>query len=163
MLNRELPIEHHVRPENIWLPDPADPSAYDRRIEDAGGIDVFILASGAGDGHVAFNPPGSPPDAPTRVVRLPEQTRRDNLVTFPDFDGLDSVPRYGLTIGTGTIARQSKDVGMLLWGADKRPAFERIAGADAYDPDWPATVAVACRNSVIYADKQAAGKAALTE
>ncbi len=43
----------------LWYADPADPAAYDRRIAAAGGIDLFLLASGASDGHVAFNPPGS--------------------------------------------------------------------------------------------------------
>lgn len=49
-----------VRPEHLWVPDPADPAAYDDRLRDAGGIDLFLLASGASDGHVAFNAAGSP-------------------------------------------------------------------------------------------------------
>ena len=41
---------------------PADPEGYEQRLADAGGIDLFLLASGAGDGHVAFNPPGADRD-----------------------------------------------------------------------------------------------------
>src|SRR5215469_17575484 len=48
-----------IAPDRIWFPDPKSPSDYDGRIENAGGIDFFILASGASDGHVAFNPQGS--------------------------------------------------------------------------------------------------------
>jgi glucosamine-6-phosphate deaminase len=59
-LNGALPPSHRLRDGSIWFPDPRDPAAYDARIADAGGIDFFILASGASDGHVAFNPPGSP-------------------------------------------------------------------------------------------------------
>ena len=72
-----------VPPERVWLPDPSEPEAYDDRIVDAGGIDLFLLASGASDGHVAFCPPGSPRDGRTAVLELAESTRRDNLATFP--------------------------------------------------------------------------------
>ena len=56
-LNAGLASEHRLGRDSVWFPDPADPEAYDSRIADAGGIDLFILASGASDGHVAFNPP----------------------------------------------------------------------------------------------------------
>lgn len=82
-----------LREEAIWFPDPRDPASYDNRIGDAGGIDFFILASGASDGHVAFNPPGSARDSRTRVIELSEETRRDNLQTFPQFGSLARVPR----------------------------------------------------------------------
>ena len=96
-------------------------------------IDLFILASGAGDGHVAFNPPGTGPDTPTRVVRLAEQTRRDNLHTFPSFGkDIDRVPRYGVTVGVGTIREQSKQVVMVAHGAPKARAVRRVAAADRY-------------------------------
>ena len=81
------------------MPDPADPEEYDKRIADVGGIDLFLLASGTSDGHVAFNPAGTPVGTRTRVVGLTEQTRRDNLTTFPTFGGLDEVPLYGVTVG----------------------------------------------------------------
>ncbi|HMO12022.1 MAG TPA: hypothetical protein PKB06_11100, partial [Actinotalea sp.] len=38
-------------PDALWLPDPVAPEEYDRRIAHAGGIGLFLLASGAGDGH----------------------------------------------------------------------------------------------------------------
>src|SRR5690606_13344298 len=88
----------------LMMPDPADPAAYDAEIADAGGIDLFLLASGASDGHVAFNPPGTPADSITRIVPLAETTRRDNLKTFPDFRSLDEVPRHGVSVGLATIA-----------------------------------------------------------
>ena len=55
--------------ESVWFPDPRDPAAYDARIADTGGLDLFLLASGASDGHVAFNPPGSPRASRTRRSR----------------------------------------------------------------------------------------------
>lgn len=156
--NADLPRSKHLPPENIWFPDPVQSSAYDERIAAAGGIDLFILASGAGDGHVAFNPPGSGRDSITRVTELAEQTRRDNLKTFPDFQSLDQVPRHGVTVGIATIIDQAKSAAMILSGTSKQRAFDVISQATSYDPDWPATVIVECSKAVLHADASAAGK-----
>ncbi|WP_375425780.1 6-phosphogluconolactonase [uncultured Friedmanniella sp.] len=140
----------------LWVPDPAEPEAYDDRIAAAGGIDLFLLASGAGDGHVAFNGPGSPADSPTRIVELPEQTRRDNLATFPSFDGrLDRVPRHGVTVGIDTIVRHSASAIMLVHGADKGLAARHLLAADGYDPAWPATVVAVCARPRLFLDEVA--------
>ncbi|QNA92369.1 MULTISPECIES: 6-phosphogluconolactonase [unclassified Microbacterium] len=143
-------------PTEIWTADPAHPEEYDRRIADAGGIDVFLLASGDSDGHVAFNQPGTPRDARTHLVDLGEATRRDNMGTFPEFTRLDMVPRKGVTVGVDTIASLSAEVVMILTGVNKREAYARITAADAYDPDWPATIITECREPVLFADRGAA-------
>lgn len=125
--------------ERVWLPDPDDPGAYDARIEAAGGIDLFLLASGASDGHVAFLPPGSPRDGRTSVVELAESTRRDNLVTFPEFESLDAVPTHGVSVGLATIAA-ARSLRLVLHGSGKRDAARRVRSLDRFDPDWPASV-----------------------
>lgn len=136
----------------VWLPDPDEADAYDERIRAYGGIDLFILASGASDGHIAFNPPGSPRDSITRVVELGETTRQDNLVSFPDFPDLHAVPTHGISVGISTIADLSKEVIMVLHGPDKARAYRRLRAAADYDPDWPATIVAACRRPRILAD-----------
>jgi glucosamine-6-phosphate deaminase len=123
----------------VWFPDPKDPAAYDRRIAEAGGIDFFLLASGASDGHVAFNQPGAPRDSRTRVVPLSEATRRDNLKTSPSFGSLENVPSRGVTVGIATIAAAREAV-MVVWGESKRLTLTRMRAADRYDSSWPATV-----------------------
>jgi glucosamine-6-phosphate deaminase len=143
--------------DQVWMPDPADPGAYDRKLADAGGIDLFILATGATDGHVAFNPPGTPANSTSRVVTLAVSTRRDNLVTFPHLRTLDRVPEHGVTVGIDTIRRHSKSAVMLVHGTDKSEAAARLAAADRYDPNWPATVITECRNPELYVDKAAQG------
>lgn len=159
-LNAGLPAEHSVPAGNVWLPDPADPGAYEQRLDAAGGIDLFLLASGAGDGHVAFNPPGADRDARTRVVRLPDSTRRDNLATFPSFGGeLGAVPTHGVTVGVATIRERSKEVIIVAHGADKRLAAQRLTEATEYQSDWPATVVTECRTPQIFLDRAAAGAA----
>lgn len=157
-INRALPADLRMPDANFRMPSIVEPEAYDAELGALGGIDLFLLASGAGDGHIAFNPPGSARDSRSRIVTLAEQTRRDNLATFPDFRGLDEVPTHGLTIGTGSIANLSKAVAMIVWGEGKREAFQRLSTASAYDPDWPATIAVECRNAELHADAAAGAK-----
>jgi glucosamine-6-phosphate deaminase len=146
-----------VRPSHYWVPDPASPGSYDKLIAEHGGIDLFILASGAGDGHVAFNPPGSDRESRTRVVTLAEQTRRDNLGTFPAFGAdLSRVPRYGVTVGVGTIREHSKRVVLVAHGQEKARAVRRLATADHYLPEWPATVLAECAHPHLFVDRRAA-------
>ncbi|MCQ4630220.1 6-phosphogluconolactonase [Shinella sp. CPCC 100929] len=154
-INRALPAALRMPEVNFRMPSLAAPETYDAGLASLGGIDLFLLASGAGDGHIAFNPPGSMRDSRSRIVTLAEQTRRDNLATFPDFHGLDEVPTHGLTIGTGSIANLSKAVAMIVWGEGKREAFRRLSTASGYDPGWPATIAVECRNAELHADAAA--------
>jgi glucosamine-6-phosphate deaminase len=160
-LNAGRPEWLRIPADGLWLPDPAAPDAYEDRIAAAGGVDLFLLASGAGDGHVAFNPPGTEASARTRVVALPDSTRRDNLATFPTFGGdLDAVPRFGVTVGVATIRECSAEVVMAVHGADKTLAARRLSTATAYDSDWPATVWVECRNPHLFLDRAAAAQAA---
>jgi glucosamine-6-phosphate deaminase len=148
-------LMHPIPWENLHVPDAATPEAYERRLEDLGGIDLFLLASGASDGHIAFNPPGTPRDASTRRVALAETTRRDNMATFPAFRSLDEVPTYGVTVGPATIAHHSRAALMLLVGESKREASRRITGARDYEADWPATIVRACTNAGILMDQGA--------
>ncbi len=154
-LNGTLPASHRLRDESVWFPEPDAPDAYDVRIAEAGGIDFFLLASGASDGHVAFNPPGSPRESRTRVVELSDDTRRDNLQTFPTFGTLAEVPRHGVCVGIETIAAAREAV-MVVWGAGKRQTLARMLHATSYDLAWPATVIHECARGEIVADAEAA-------
>jgi glucosamine-6-phosphate deaminase len=154
-LNAGLGPNRRLTEERVWFPDPRDPGAYDARIADAGGIDFFILASGASDGHVAFNPPGSERNTRTRIVELSESTRRDNLMTFPAFGSIDSVPGHGVTVGIDTIIA-AKEAAMIVWGAGKSLTLARIKQAKRYEPEWPATVIQECSAPEILSDVAAA-------
>lgn len=154
-LNDGLPRAHRLRDNSIWFPDPVNPDAFDNKVANAGGIDFFILASGASDGHVAFNPPGSARDTRTRIIQLSEETRRDNLQTFPVFGILAEVPSYGISVGIGTIA-SAKEAVMIVSGGGKRLTLTRMLSAERYDPDWPATVIHECAVREIWSDTEAA-------
>ena len=155
-LNASLPPAQRLPDEAAWFPLPHDPAAYDARIAAAGGIDFFLLASGASDGHVAFNPPGSPRESRTRIIPLSEETRRDNLQTFPAFGTLAAVPHHGISVGVDTIAR-SKAAAMVVWGAGKRLTLSRMLAAERYDPAWPATLIHEVAEREIVSDREAAG------
>ena len=154
-INRGLPESHRIAPDHIWFPDPARPRAYDERLKDAGGVDFFITASGASDGHVAFNAPGSALDSGSRIVPLAETTRQDNLGTFPEFKGLHEVPARGASVGLGTIRLLSRQVALLIHGAGKRAAVKRLDACHGFDPLWPASFIFECPNSLILLDQEA--------
>jgi glucosamine-6-phosphate deaminase len=143
-----------VAGRNVWLPDADDPGAYEERIGAAGGIDLFLLASGATDCHVAFLPPGSPREGRTSVLTLAESTRRDNLVTFPQFRSIDDVPEQGVSVGLATIA-DARALRLVVHGADKRNAARRILGHDAFSPAWPATLVHEHPDAEIWVDEEA--------
>jgi glucosamine-6-phosphate deaminase len=151
---REIVGPLGVDDDNLWVPDADDPAAYDERIAAVGGIDVFLVASGASDGHVAFLGPGSRLDAGSAVVALAPTTRRDNLATFPAFDSLEDVPTHGVSVGLGTIAA-ARRVRLVLHGADKAGATARLLALDGFDPAWPASVVYACANAEIWVDRAA--------
>jgi glucosamine-6-phosphate deaminase len=155
VVNGNLPSAHQLRRDRVHFPDPLEPERYEQHIADHGGIDVILLASGATDGHVAFNPPGSDIASVTRVVDLADSTRRDNLATFPDFGGIEDVPSRGVTIGLATILGARRAIMMLL-GRGKSSALERLLACRRFDPDWPASVVVEHHDAWIVADRVAA-------
>lgn len=156
-INSGLPDTHHLRAENIWFPDPLDPAAFDTRLRQAGGIDLFLLASGASDGHVAFNPQGSARDSISRVIRLAEATRQDNAMSDAGFASANRVPEHGVSVGIATIADLSRAAVLVLVGEDKQTAVRRVMAASAYDPSWPSSVIWDCAGACVYADRPAAG------
>ena len=141
--------------DQVWLPDPSDPPAYRRRLEEAGGVDLFIVASGASDGHVAFVQPGTPLDSDVSIIPLAEATRRDNMATFPEFASLDQVPDHGVSVGLGTIRDVSKCVRLIINGEGKGLAARRALEAEDFDLSWPATFIHRCRDAQIWLDEAA--------
>jgi glucosamine-6-phosphate deaminase len=108
---------------------------------------------------VAFNPPGSPRASRTRIIALADETRRDNLLTFPAFGTLSAVPRHGISIGIDTIA-SAREAVMIVWGTGKRLTLTRMLRAERYEPEWPATVIHECAVREILADTDAVAERA---
>lgn len=155
VLNAGLEKELQLPYEQVHVPDAEKPEEYEIGLG-ALGVDCFLLASGASDGHVAFNGRGTLRTAVTRIVTLAEETRRDNMHTFPEFKSLAEVPTFGVSVGPETIVSKSKRAIMLLQGEHKREAFMRMSSNRNFDPDWPATIISECQNPQIFADSLAA-------
>ncbi len=155
VLNAGLPTDLRLPHSQVLVPDARAPHEFERVLEEMG-VDIFLLASGATDGHVAFNGYGTDRNTGVRVTQLSAETRQDNLDTFPEFKSLTDVPLYGVTVGPRTIASLSKKTIMILQGSHKRLAFTRITSAKIYESDWPATIITECQNPLIFADEAAA-------
>ena len=109
-----------IKPENTIVPDglaadiPAMCEAYERKIEDWGGVDIQLLGLGH-DGHIGFNEPGSDDTTVTRQVHLDELTRSD---AAPAFGGIENVPTTAITMGVATIMG-AREVALMAWGEKK--------------------------------------------
>jgi len=80
LINAKLDKSKQIKLENLHAPDAANPMDYETLIDALGGIDIFILASGSSDGHVAFNGPGAARLSLTSVMALAEETRSETVV-----------------------------------------------------------------------------------
>ena len=102
--------------------DPATASdSYERRIADAGGIDLQVLGIGR-NGHIGFNEPPSSLASRTRLTTLAETTRSDNARSFGG--DRDSVPRHGITQGIGTIL-EARHIVLIATGEAKSESIAR--------------------------------------
>lgn len=95
---------------NTRVPDglAKDPEAfcieYEEAIRAAGGVDLQLLGIG-GDGHWAFNEPGTSLASRTHIEALTRQTLDDNYELFYKGAGFsrEDMPHFAITMGIGTI------------------------------------------------------------
>lgn len=99
-------------PEQRVFPEPEDPAALDRLLEELGGADICFGGIGI-TGHLAFNEPQPEltPEQfgrlPTRVLEIAPETRATNCVG--DLGGaLEDIPRKCVTIGMKQILSAKK-------------------------------------------------------
>ena len=109
-----------IRPENTYVPDglatdvDAMCSAYERTIEDLGGVDLQLLGLGH-DGHIGFNEPSDHFPTRTHETALAEITRQANARFFASEA---EVPTAAYTMGVGTVMA-ARRILMIVTGADK--------------------------------------------
>src|SRR5262249_51496519 len=122
-----------INPKNIHIPDgevkkediKARCLEYERKIREAGGIDLQILGIG-NNGHIGFNEPGSSINSKTRLITLDNSTRIANSYEFPN---ISQVPRRAITMGISTILK-SKKVILMAWGPAKAPVIKKAVEDD---------------------------------
>ncbi|HET7710731.1 MAG TPA: glucosamine-6-phosphate deaminase [Thermoanaerobaculia bacterium] len=115
-----------IDPRNVHIPDGTAPDLdrecahYEEEIAAAGGLGLTFLGLGS-NGHIAFNEPGTPFTARTRVVKLAESTRLANADLFAD----GVVPTHAVTMGIGTIL-ESRRIILIASGARKRAGIAAL-------------------------------------
>lgn len=78
----------------------AECAAYEAKIKEVGGIDLFMGGIGP-DGHIAFNEPASSLQSRTRQKTLTTDTMIANSRFFDN--DVNKVPKTALTVGVGTV------------------------------------------------------------
>lgn len=112
--------------------------------------DVQLLGLGS-NGHIAFNEPGSPFDARTRVVRLEDSTVNDNSRLFTR---VADVPKMAITMGIADIM-SAKQVLLLASGLNKAQAVKAMVHGQVC-VNCPASILQRHPNVIVVLDKQAA-------
>jgi glucosamine-6-phosphate deaminase len=153
-LHRELLGPAGIGPHQLIAFDPtADHQAECARIEDAiassGGLDLAVLGLGP-NGHLGFNEPGSSFESRTRRVALARESIESNA---PYWGSAADVPRYGLTLGLGTL-RGARSILLLASGGRKAEIVARLMH-EPVNEALPATLLRLCPQSILLADRAA--------
>ena len=150
-----------IKPENTIVPDglaedvQAMCEAYERKIEDWGGVDCQLLGIGH-DGHIGFNEPCSEFPKMTHEVQLTEMTREANKRFF---DSIDEVPTAAFTMGIGTVMAAKKIV-MVITGADKAEILNKVFFGPV-TPEVPGSILQFHPDVTLICDEAAASKSPL--
>jgi glucosamine-6-phosphate deaminase len=123
--------------------------AYERRIAEAGGLDLVMLGLGP-NGHIASNEPPADFDSRARPVRLLASTV-DYILTDDVIQG--EVGDVAVTLGVATILA-AREVVALVSGRGKRDALRRLLDGPV-TPDVPASALRAHPSCTILADREA--------
>jgi glucosamine-6-phosphate deaminase len=141
-MRKNLFEQTDIDPQNYHLPDGMIPKdkvkehslAYEKKIGDAGGLDLQILGIGS-NGHIGFNEPGSGIHTQTRLITLDNSTRIANAY---EFGNMSQVPRMAITMGVSTILK-SKKIILMAWGASKAPVIKKAVEKEITE-DIPASL-----------------------
>lgn len=123
---------------------------YEKAIEAAGGIDLFMGGIGP-DGHIAFNEPGSSLSSRTRVKTLTTNTIQANCRFFGN--DVTKVPKQALTVGVGTVMA-AREVLIVCNGPQKSRALHHIID-EGVNHMWTASALQMHEHGIIVCDDEA--------
>ena len=145
----------NIRKKNVHLlngkaKDPKEECGEYEKAVQKNGIDLIVLGLG-GNGHIAFNEPGSAAGSKTRAVRLKKRTV--NAKKSKDF-----VPERALSMGLATIMKNSERAVVIASGRHKADAVKcALKGRKKGNhKKCPAAILNFHKNAVMIADKDAA-------
>jgi glucosamine-6-phosphate deaminase len=146
----------NVDSNNINIPDGTakdvqdECTNYERKIKEAGGIDIQVLGIGV-NGHIGFNEPNVNFEAQTHLVNLDDKTIESNARFF---NAIDEVPVKAISMGIKTIL-QSKKIMLLAYGDSKAEAiYKTVKGK--ISPEIPASILQLHQDVTIILDESAA-------
>ncbi len=153
---------HHIDipPENINIPDGTIMlesvhdycREYEKKISDAGGIDMALLGIGR-TGHIGFNEPGSVRNSKTRIITLDTLTRQEEA---NQFQGFEKVPRKAITMGIDTILSARKII-LSAFGEAKARVIQQTIEEDPQS-QVPASFLQYHNNAKIFLDRAASSQ-----
>ncbi|MDQ2682477.1 MAG: glucosamine-6-phosphate deaminase [Chloroflexota bacterium] len=136
-LRREFLTPAGIPEENIHeMPTKADDLAaaaarYEADLMAAGGFELAVLGLG-GNGHIAYNEPGSTADSRTRVLTLTEESIEQARGYFEG----RTVPTQAISAGVGTLL-EARNIVLLVSGESKAEVLRDAL----YGPQTPANPA----------------------
>ena len=123
--------------------------AYERKIEDWGGVDIQLLGIGH-NGHIGFNEPGAAFEKETHCVDLTESTIEANKRFFASED---DVPKQAYTMGIKNIM-QAKKILLIAGGEEKAEALKNSLYGPI-TPSVPASILQLHNDVTVIADEAA--------
>lgn len=157
-MNTNLFNHVNIDEENVNIPNgmceniERECADYEKKIKEAGGIDLQLLGIGR-NGHIGFNEPDDKFEPDTHLVLLNEDTIEANSRFF---DSIDEVPTKALSMGIGSIMKAKKIV-LLASGEGKADAiYNTVKGP--ITPKVPASILQLHPDVVIIVDKEAASR-----
>ena len=123
---------------------------YEQLIKDVGGIDIQVLGIGH-NAHIGYNEPTINFEKGTHIVELDESTRQANARFF---NHIDEVPKYAITMGTGSIFK-SRKIMLLATGTSKAQAIHDMVYGKV-QPEVPASILQFHHDVVLILDEEAA-------
>lgn len=128
----------------------AECDAYEAKIREVGGIDLFLGGIGP-DGHIAFNEPASSLASRTRQKTLTTDTIIANSRFFDN--DTNKVPKTALTVGVGTVL-DAKEVVIIVNGHSKARAL-RHAVEEPINHMWTISALQMHQKGIIVCDYDA--------
>lgn len=129
-----------IKEENINIPNglaedvKKECEEYERKIYEAGGIDLQLLGIGR-NGHIGFNEPCEEFKAHTHLVELKEDTIKANSRFF---DSLEDVPTKAISMGVKTIMSARKII--LIASGEEKADIIRETVYGSITPNLPASI-----------------------
>ena len=124
---------------------------YEGKIDSLGGIDIQVLGIG-GNGHVGFNEPEDELNLFTSVVKLKDETIKDNSRFF---DSIDDVPKYALSMGIASIFK-AKKILLIASGEKKAKVIGDLVNNKVVTTKNPASLLGLHDDVIVIVDEEAA-------